>query len=140
MARTSFVILVSLFGTMIGCFGGGGTGSGGTPGVTPQSAEISYAQAIGHQVLAVRDALQSEGGVSTAQGILESLLEGLEGYESKGGTANKEAFSKVESVALEVKKLCDAKAGKAEVQSRVEELVAAAEKLPGTGSEPASKQ
>src|SRR6266511_289517 len=88
--------LACVLGASAGCGGGGAGGASGTPDVKPLDADPNYGQAIRTSILSIPDAGRSEGGMSTVKGNVESLVESLSGYETKGGAAHKATYEEIE--------------------------------------------
>lgn len=116
---------------LIGCGGGGpGTGASGSPGAVASAPEVNYAQAIRGSIRQVEDGLK-EGGLPVAKGNTESLLEALEGYESNSAAApHKATYDQIVNTAKELKGMFDSSASKADIEKKINELTALADKLP----------
>lgn len=120
----------------IGC-SASGVGSSGTPEAEVQDAATNYAQAIRASALSVRDGLREEGGLETAKGNTEALLEALEGYESNpDADPHKATYDELAKTANDLKGLFDAKGPPDRIRELIEQLAATAEKLPGTAEAP----
>lgn len=139
--RTSFAILfLSLTYTISGCGRASGDGASGTPDAKVLDATTNYAQAIRTSALSIRDALrEQDGGLESAKGGTESLLEALEGYESNADAAvHKSTYDELAKLAKELKGMFELSAPLQQIQQKINELGAAAEKLPGAGTDPAA--
>lgn len=137
MRHSIALILASLVLTTAGC-GNSGADANGATDFQVLDAAANYAQSIRNGALSIRSALQErDGGLAGARAGTDSLLEALEGYESKEvAKPNKEVFDEISRLSKELKGLFESKTPLPSIQNKINELTAAAEKLPGSESGP----
>ena len=125
MRRLLFLLICLPVAAFAGCGDGGGDPTVQAP---PEPPEQQFAAGVKSEVYELNTALKEEG----AEGVdVDGLVESLEEYEDEAVGEHEATYKSLLEGAQALQKLVNDSGSAADIQKKIDELIALADKLPG---------